>query len=183
MARGSGIPRTRDRPRRCRCRWGVSRSRPARRASGMTSGLALRSRPVTARSTVRRETVRAISRPTASDYRMTRMTHLRAVTTISTLAIVGALSTGAAQTQQAPAAARWADWVEADFPFFSSVIDAGRAGSPFPARNLTPRGLVLNLGRGYWVGFDTDLAARRRSLAGQERHTARARPRVVSRTR
>jgi len=85
------------------------------------------------------------------------MTHLRAVTIISTLAIVGALSSGAAQTQQAPAAARWADWVEADFPFFSSVIDAGRAGSPFPARNLTPRGLVLNLGRGYWVGFDTDL--------------------------
>ena len=44
-----------------------------------------------------------------------------------------------------------------DFPFFSSVLDARRAGPGFPANNLTPRGLVVNLGRGYWVGFDTDL--------------------------
>ena len=51
----------------------------------------------------------------------------------------------------------WADWVEPDFPFFSSVLDARRAGAGFPANNLTPRGLVLNLGRGHWVGFDTDL--------------------------
>jgi hypothetical protein len=50
----------------------------------------------------------------------------------------------------------WADWVEPDFPFFSSVLDARRAG-PGPANNLTPRGLMMNLGRGYWVGFDTDL--------------------------
>jgi glucose/arabinose dehydrogenase/mono/diheme cytochrome c family protein len=50
----------------------------------------------------------------------------------------------------------WADWVEPDFPFFSSVLDARRAG-PGPANNLTPRGLMLNLGRGHWVGFDTDL--------------------------
>jgi mono/diheme cytochrome c family protein len=59
----------------------------------------------------------------------------------------------------APAAAadRWAGWVEPGFPFFSSVLDAGRAGPGLPARNLTPRGLVLNLGRGHWVGFDTDL--------------------------
>ena len=63
-----------------------------------------------------------------------------------------------------PAAARrlrqsvpWADWVEADFPFFSSVLDARRAGPGLPANNLTPRGLIVNLGRGYWVGFDTDL--------------------------
>jgi mono/diheme cytochrome c family protein len=54
-------------------------------------------------------------------------------------------------------AAQWADWVEPDFPFFSSVIDAGRAGAGFPARNLTPRGLVLKIGRDQWVGFDTDL--------------------------
>ena len=53
--------------------------------------------------------------------------------------------------------AGWADWVEPDFPFFSSVLDARRAGPGFPADNLTPRGLMLNLGRGHWVGFDTDL--------------------------
>ena len=54
-------------------------------------------------------------------------------------------------------AAQPADWVEPDFPFFSSVIDAGRAGAGFPARNLTPRGLVLRIGADHWVGFDTDL--------------------------
>ena len=51
----------------------------------------------------------------------------------------------------------WAAWVEADFPFFSSVLDAGKAGPEFPDSNLTPRGLILNLGGGTWVGFDTDL--------------------------
>ncbi len=58
---------------------------------------------------------------------------------------------------RAPAVSPWAEWIEPDFPFFSSVLDAGRAGPEFPTRNLTPRGLVLNLGRGHWVGFDTDL--------------------------
>jgi mono/diheme cytochrome c family protein len=53
--------------------------------------------------------------------------------------------------------ALWANWIEPDFPFFSSVLDAGRAGGSFPARNLSPRTLVLNLGRGHWAGFDTDL--------------------------
>ena len=52
---------------------------------------------------------------------------------------------------------QWGDWVEPDFPFFSSVLDARRAGAGFPAINLTPRALVLNLGHEYWVGFDTDL--------------------------
>lgn len=51
----------------------------------------------------------------------------------------------------------WADWVEPGFPFFSSIIDARRAGPGFPANNLTPRGLVLKIGRDHWVGFDTDL--------------------------
>jgi len=58
---------------------------------------------------------------------------------------------------QAPPQPAWADWVEPDFPFFSSVLDAGQAGRGFPDRNLTPRGLIMNLGRGYWAGFDVDL--------------------------
>jgi len=48
-------------------------------------------------------------------------------------------------------------WVESDFPFFSSVLDAGHAGGGLPAANLTPRALVLNLGDGLWAAFDTDL--------------------------
>ena len=55
------------------------------------------------------------------------------------------------------AAPRWAAWIEPEFPFFSSVLDARRAGPGFPANNVTPRGLVVNLGQGYWVAFDVDL--------------------------
>ena len=50
----------------------------------------------------------------------------------------------------------WADWVEPDFPFFSSVVDARAAGLGH-ADNLSPRALVLNLGYGCWAAFDTDL--------------------------
>ena len=52
---------------------------------------------------------------------------------------------------------RWADFVETDFPFFSSVLDARNTGPGWPAHNLTPRGLILNLGQDCWACFDTDL--------------------------
>ena len=84
----------------------------------------------------------------------------RATATLTVLALAGGLIVRASAVQQpavTPAVSPWADWIEPDFPFFSSVLDAGRAGPTFPARNLTPRGLILNLGRGHWVGFDTDL--------------------------
>lgn len=51
----------------------------------------------------------------------------------------------------------WAEWVEPDFPFFSSVLDARAIGEGFPKDNLTPRGLILNLGHNMWACFDTDL--------------------------
>ena len=50
-----------------------------------------------------------------------------------------------------------AEWVEPDFPFFSSVVDARRAGAAFPKDNLTPRGLVIRLSRDVWAAFDVDL--------------------------
>jgi hypothetical protein len=76
-----------------------------------------------------------------------------------------ALTTGLVAGSQQPSGARqspvatnrWAEWVEPDFPFFSSVLDVGKAGAPFPTKNLTPRAIVLNVGGGYWVGFDPDL--------------------------
>lgn len=49
------------------------------------------------------------------------------------------------------------NWVEADFPFFSSVLDARKLGGGLPADNLTPRGIVLNLGHDCWACFDPDL--------------------------
>lgn len=51
----------------------------------------------------------------------------------------------------------YAEWTEADFPFFSSVLDARSLGEGWPKDNLTPRGLILNLGHDMWACFDTDL--------------------------
>jgi glucose/arabinose dehydrogenase/mono/diheme cytochrome c family protein len=75
------------------------------------------------------------------------------------LAIFTASTRPAASPQQrttVPADTNWADWVEPDFPFFSSILDAG-GGTHGAIRNLTPRGLILNLGRSAWVAFDIDL--------------------------
>lgn len=54
-------------------------------------------------------------------------------------------------------ASPWGDFVEADFPFFSSVLDCRDLGEGFPKDNLTPRGLVLNLGHNVWACYDLDL--------------------------
>ncbi len=61
----------------------------------------------------------------------------------------------AAKTAKPSEPSPWAAWVEPDFPFFSSVLDARRTG--ICDRNLTPRGIVLNLGKDCWACFDTDL--------------------------
>ena len=58
---------------------------------------------------------------------------------------------------QEPAAVTSTPWVEPDFPFFSSVVDARNAGAGFPANNLTPRGLVVRVGSDTWAAFDVDL--------------------------
>src|SRR6478735_403532 len=50
-----------------------------------------------------------------------------------------------------------ADWIEPDFPFFSSIVDARRAGPGFPADNLTPRALVIRVASDIWAAFDVDL--------------------------
>jgi mono/diheme cytochrome c family protein len=51
----------------------------------------------------------------------------------------------------------WGDFVEKDFPFFSSVLDCQNLGPGMLKDNLTPRGLILNLGHNLWACFDTDL--------------------------
>jgi glucose/arabinose dehydrogenase/mono/diheme cytochrome c family protein len=63
----------------------------------------------------------------------------------------------AASAAAAAADSARAAWVEPDFPFFSSVLDARKAGADLPADNLTPRGIILNLGRDCWACFDPDL--------------------------
>ena len=53
------------------------------------------------------------------------------------------------------AAQPWGEWVEADFPFCSSILDARREGAG--KDNLTPRGLIIKLPHDTWACFDTDL--------------------------
>lgn len=59
--------------------------------------------------------------------------------------------------EAARARSPYAEWTEPDFPFFSSVLDARDLGEGWPKDNLTPRGLILNLGHDMWACFDTDL--------------------------
>jgi cytochrome c2/glucose/arabinose dehydrogenase len=74
------------------------------------------------------------------------------------LAFLALTTTLAAQKADKPATpSPWGDFVEKDFPFFSSVLDARDVGEGFPKDNLTPRGLILNLGHNLWACFDTDL--------------------------
>ena len=116
---------------------------------------------------------------TVDDYRMTGMNPFRMAGAVGALALSCAVVSTAPFTQQPPAAgparSAWAAWSSQTFRSFSSVIDGGRAGAGFPAKNLTPRGLVLNLGRGYWVGFDTDLLSRRGDVARHGRYASSAR--------
>lgn len=73
---------------------------------------------------------------------------------ISLLSVAAACVAADSRTRTA---SPWADFVEINFPFFSSVLDARKLGSEFPTNNLTPRGIILNLGHGCWACFDTDL--------------------------
>ena len=86
---------------------------------------------------------------------------LLAMKAASVLALAGLVTwTLVAQGVQprVPAApSPWADWVEPDAPFFSSVVDARKAGAAFPADNLSPRALVIRVGRDHWAAFDPDL--------------------------
>ncbi|MDO8541984.1 MAG: hypothetical protein Q7S40_16220 [Opitutaceae bacterium] len=80
---------------------------------------------------------------------------------LATFALLSATATllGAATPRKAKAvsASPLAEWVEPDFPFFSSILDAGPAPAGKTEKNLTPRALVVNLGRDCWVAFDTDM--------------------------
>jgi cytochrome c2 len=74
------------------------------------------------------------------------------------LLVVGrCLSGGGVGAQEAVKKSAWGDFVERDFPFFSTVLDCRELGEGLARDNLTPRGLVLNLGSNVWVCYDLDL--------------------------
>lgn len=50
-----------------------------------------------------------------------------------------------------------APFVEADFPFISTSIDARKLGAGFPANNQAARTLAIRLGDSAYICFDTDL--------------------------
>ncbi len=56
---------------------------------------------------------------------------------------------------------------ENGLPFFGQTLDARHLGDPWAANNLTPRGIILNLGHGIHACFDPDLL--RIALIWQER--------------
>ncbi len=66
----------------------------------------------------------------------------------STAAVAGEITTGKPN---------WAAFMEPDFPFFASVLDARESRGGLLTNNLTPRGLILNLGNNLWACFDLDL--------------------------
>ncbi len=76
-------------------------------------------------------------------------------------ALIGSVLSAAAvvplAAQPAVEKSPWGDFVEKDFPFFSSVLDCRDLGEGFPKDNLTPRGLILNLGNNIWACYDLDL--------------------------
>lgn len=91
---------------------------------------------------------------------MADVRHVRSLLiSLALIPAIGLLVAGSVQRGAMPAAAPDARvaWLEPDAPFFSSVLDARKAGAGLPSNNLTPRALVLNLGGGYWAAFDTDL--------------------------
>ena len=48
-------------------------------------------------------------------------------------------------------------FVEPDFPFVSTYVDARKLGRTFPNDNIVSRGLIINLGDSAFVCFDRDL--------------------------
>jgi hypothetical protein len=63
----------------------------------------------------------------------------------------------AVATSASVAADPWAPWIEPDFPFFSSTLDLRDVDPESKPSNITPRGIVLNLGNDCWACFDTEL--------------------------
>ncbi len=51
----------------------------------------------------------------------------------------------------------FASYVEKDFPFFTQTVDARQFGETPEAENLTPRGIVVSAGNGFYGCFDPDL--------------------------
>lgn len=62
-----------------------------------------------------------------------------------------------AKSPQPPADSPWGEWLEDGQSFFGSVLDARGLGPNPVDNNLVPRGLIMDLGHGFWGCYDVDL--------------------------
>ena len=71
---------------------------------------------------------------------------LRALAALAVVAVLGAISarnTRAVDSAAAQTQGGFAEFVEPDFPFIVSTVDAREVGPRFPDDNVATRGLVL----------------------------------------
>ena len=72
--------------------------------------------------------------------------------------LVGLFSCGKAQEQaHLDIDSPFGSFVEEGFPFFTQTLDAREFGENPEPDNLTPRGIIIKIGRGYYGCFDPDL--------------------------
>jgi hypothetical protein len=73
-------------------------------------------------------------------------------------ALIGLISLGSAQDQaHLDIDSPFGSFVEEGFPFFSQTLDARAFGENPEPDNLTPRGIIVKIGHGYYGCFDPDL--------------------------
>ena len=75
-----------------------------------------------------------------------------------TIALLFSLSFSAAQEKaHLEIDSPFASFVEEDFPFFTQTVDARKFSDAPEPNNLTPRGIIVKAGNGYFGCFDPDL--------------------------
>ena len=73
-------------------------------------------------------------------------------------ALIGLIPLGRAQDQaHLDIDSPFGSFVEEGFPFFSQTLDAREFGEHPEPNNLTPRGIIVKIGHGYYGCFDPDL--------------------------
>ncbi len=80
-------------------------------------------------------------------------------TTVTLLSLCAGLAQPLAAQDRAHALlpSPFGSYGENGLPFFGQTLDARHLGDPWPTDNLTPRGIILNLGHGIHACFDPDL--------------------------
>ncbi len=76
---------------------------------------------------------------------------------LSVVIVISVLSLEAQDKEHRELDSPFASFVEPDFPCFTQTLDARHLEGGWPKENLTPRGIIVKLGKGHFACFDTDL--------------------------